>query len=398
MLRQLVHLLDEVIPVVAGSEVNDDPLHPISKEARDKLQTLGDATPIEWVGREARYQEKLATPDVTIADLIGEIDMIKHAEGRYLSSELTMHFGLIPRTNRGIFCINELPDLSPKIQVGLFNVLEERDIQIRGFPIRLELDLCLVFSANPEDYTNRGRIVTPLKDRIGSVVRTHYPMTRELGIAINDQNAWLARDSGRLAVPLYIKEIVEEISRLARSSPHVNQASGVSVRMSIANLENVVSNAERRALLTRENWVVPRVSDLSHLIPSARGKIELTMTEDDGHEDKLIGRISDEAVKNVFTQHLDAREFRAAVDYFEGGKTIELGDTLPSREVLSRIDKIPGLRKRADELARAVLPELTDADARDAATASAAEFILEGLHVNNKLNKNLKAGITSYRR
>jgi magnesium chelatase subunit I len=398
MLRQLVHLLDEAIPVVAGSEVNDDPFHPISKEARNKLQALGDATPIEWVGREARYQEKLATPDVTIADLIGEIDMIKHAEGRYLSSELTMHFGLIPRTNRGIFCINELPDLAPKIQVGLFNVLEERDVQIRGFPIRLELDLCMVFSANPEDYTNRGRIVTPLKDRIGSVVRTHYPMTRELGIAINDQNAWLSRDGGRLAVPVYVKEIVEEISRLARSSPHVNQASGVSVRMSIANLENVVSNAERRALLTRESWVVPRVSDLTHLIPSSRGKIELTMTEDDGHEDKLIGRIADEAVKNVFTQHLDAREFRAAVDYFESGKSVELGDTLPAREVLSRVDKVPGLRKRADEFARAVLPDLTDADARDSATASAAEFILEGLHVNNKLNKNVKAGATSYRR
>ncbi len=398
MLRQLVHLLDEAIPVVAGSEVNDDPFHPISKEARDKLQALGDATPIEWVGREARYQEKLATPDVTIADLIGEIDMIKHAEGRYLSSELTMHFGLIPRTNRGIFCINELPDLAPKIQVGLFNVLEERDVQIRGFPIRLELDLCMVFSANPEDYTNRGRIVTPLKDRIGSVVRTHYPMTRELGIAINDQNAWLSRDGGRLAVPVYVKEIVEEISRLARSSPHVNQASGVSVRMSIANLENVVSNAERRALLTRESWVVPRVSDLTHLVPSSRGKIELTMTEDDGHEDKLIGRIADEAVKNVFTQHLDAREFRAAVDYFESGKSVELGDTLPAREVLSRVDKVPGLRKRADEFARAVLPDLSDAEARDSATASAAEFILEGLHVNNKLNKNVKAGATSYRR
>lgn len=398
MLRQLVHLLDDAIPVVAGSDVNDDPFAPISKESRDKLAAQGDSTPIEWVGRDARYQEKLATPDVTIADLIGEVDMIKHAEGRYLSSELTMHFGLIPRTNRGIFCINELPDLSPKIQVGLFNVLEERDVQIRGFPVRLNLDLCMVFSANPEDYTNRGRIVTPLKDRIGSVVRTHYPLTRELGIAINDQNAWLQRDGGQLAVPVYVKEIVEEVSRLARTSPHVNQASGVSVRMSIANLENVVSNAERRALLNREAWVIPRVSDLTHLLPSSRGKVELTMTEDDGHEDKLIGRIADEAVKAVFTQHLDAREFRPAVDYFEAGKSVELGDTLSAQEVLKRVEKVPGLRKRADELARALLPELTDADARDAASASAAEFILEGLHVNNKLNKNVKSGTTSYRR
>jgi magnesium chelatase subunit I len=252
MLRQLVRLLDDAIPVVAGSEVHDHPYAPLSKEARDKVAVLGDGTPIEWVGREERYHEKLATPDVTIADLIGEVDMIKHAEGRYLSSELTMHFGLIPRTNRGIFCINELPDLAPKIQVGLFNVLEERDVQIRGYPVRLNLDLCMVFSANPEDYTNRGRIVTPLKDRIGSVVRTHYPLTRELGIAISDRNAWLDRADSRLAIPLYVKEIVEEISRLARTSPHVNQQSGVSVRMSIANLENVVSNAERRALLNRE--------------------------------------------------------------------------------------------------------------------------------------------------
>ncbi len=398
MLRQLVHLLDDALPIVAGSEVNDDPLAPISKNARDRIAAEGDATPIEWVGRDARYNEKLATPDVTIADLIGEVDMIKHAEGRYLSSELTMHFGLIPRTNRGIFCINELPDLSPKIQVGLFNVLEERDIQIRGFPIRLDLDLCLVFSANPEDYTNRGRIVTPLKDRIGSVVRTHYPLTRDLGVAINDQNAWLARDGGRLSVPTYIKDVVEEVSRLARTSPHVNQQSGVSVRMSIANLENVVSNAERRALLNQESWVVPRVADLYHAVPSSRGKIELTMTEEDGHEDKLLGRIADEAVKVIFTQHLDPREFRPAVDFFESGKSVELGDTLSSTEVLSRIEKVPGLRKRAEEFAREAHADLSDPSARDAAFASAAEFILEGLHVNNKLNKAVKNGATSYRR
>jgi len=398
MLRQLVHLLDDAMPVVAGSEVNDSPYHPISKEARDRIAAEGDKTPVEWVGRDQRYQEKLATPDVTIADLVGEVDMIKHAEGRYLSSELTMHFGLIPRANRGIFCINELPDLSPKIQVGLFNVLEERDIQIRGFPVRLELDLCMVFSANPEDYTNRGRIVTPLKDRIGSVVRTHYPLTRELGIAINDQNAWTGRPEGKVAVPVYIKEVVEEISRLARASPHVNQASGVSVRMSIANLENVISNAERRSLLNRETWVVPRVADLLHVIPSSRGKIELTMSEDDGHEDKLIGRIADEAVKAVFTSHLDAREFRPAVDFFESGKSIELDDTLSSKELLARVEKVPGLRKRAEEFAKSVTPEPGDAEAREAAAASAAEFILEGLHVNNKLNKSVKNGTTAYKR
>ncbi len=399
MLRQLVHLLDDALPVVEGSEVNDDPYSPLSKESRDKIASMGDATPIGWIGRDDRYQEKLATPDVTIADLVGEVDMVKHAEGRYLASELTMHFGLIPRTNRGIFCMNELPDLSPKIQVGLFNVLEERDIQIRGYPIRFNLDLCMVFSANPEDYTNRGRIVTPLKDRIGSVVRTHYPLTRELGIAINDQNAWLGRDGGRLEVPIFVKEVVEEVSRLARTSSHVNQASGVSVRMSIANLENVVSNAERRAIINGERWIIPRVSDLVHALPSSRGKLELTMTEDDGQEDKLIGRIVDEAVKNIFNHHLDVKDFRASIDFFESGKGVEIGDTLPAKTVLDRVEKIPGFRKKADELARAIMPGLDDADARDAATASAAEFILEGLHVHNKLNKTVKAGgSSSYRR
>ncbi|MCH8243540.1 MAG: sigma 54-interacting transcriptional regulator [Planctomycetes bacterium] len=248
MLRLLSGLLDDAIPIVAGSEINDDPFSPISRFARDLLEETGDDCPIEWIGRERRYHEKLATPDVTIADLIGEIDLIKHAEGRHLSSEHVMHFGLIPRSNRGIFCMNELPDLSPKIQVGLFNVLEERDVQIRGFAIRLRLDLCMVFSANPEDYTNRGRIVTPLKDRIGSVVRTHYPLSRELGIEITDANAWTDRDGDvSVAVPEFMRQIVEETSRLARSSPHVNQSSGVSVRMSIANFENMISNAERRA-------------------------------------------------------------------------------------------------------------------------------------------------------
>jgi len=404
MLRQLVHLLDEFLPVIAGSELNDHPFHPISKYARDLVAEQGEATPITWIRREQRYHEKLATPDVTIADLIGEVDMIKHAEGRYLSSELTMHFGLIPRTNRGIFCINELPDLAPKIQVGLFNVLEERDIQIRGYPIRLELDVCMVFSANPEDYTNRGRIVTPLKDRIGSVVRTHYPLTRETGIAISEQNAWLDRDAGAgqarqsLAIPIYVMEVIEEISRLARTSPHVNQQSGVSVRMSIANLENVVSNAERRALVNGESWIIPRVSDLGFAASSSRGKLELAMNEDDGHEDKLIHRIIGEAVKNIFGLHFDVREFRPIVEFFESGQNVEIGDMLATKAVLERIAKVPGLRKRAEEISLALLPDLKDRDARDAATASAGEFILEGLHVHNKLNKATKTGESTYRR
>jgi magnesium chelatase subunit I len=401
ILRQLVRLLDDAVPRIAGSEVQDHPYAPISRYARDLIASQGDDTPIEWIGRDDRYHEKLATPDVTIADLIGEVDMIKHAEGRYLSSELTMHFGLIPRTNRGIFCLNELPDLAPKIQVGLFNVLEERDVQIRGYPVRLDLDLCMVFSANPEDYTNRGRIVTPLKDRLGSVIRTHYPLTREIGIAISDQNAWLDRGAGGTAepaIPLYIKQVVEEVARLARSSPHVNQQSGVSVRMSIANLENVVSNAERRAIVNQERWIVPRVSDLGFAAASTRGKVELTMSEDEGHEDKLIHRIIDEAVKNIFTMHLDVRELRPIVEFFESGSAVELGDSIPTTIALERIAKIPGLRKRADELAAQAVAGASDREAREAAAASAAEFILEGLHVHNKINKSAKAGGTSYRR
>ncbi len=242
MLRMLVNFLDEAIPVIAGSEVNDDPFAPISKYGRDLIDRYGDACPVEWLPREKRYHEKLATPDVTIADLIGEIDLIKHAEGKHLANEDVMHFGLIPRSHRGIFCMNELPDLSPKIQVGLFNVLEERDVQIRGFPVRLDLDLAMVFSANPEDYTNRGRIVTPLKDRIGSVILTHYPLTRETGMQITAENSWIDRGNGvEVRIPRFMEEIVEEISRLARTSGHVNQASGVSVRMSIANYENMIS-------------------------------------------------------------------------------------------------------------------------------------------------------------
>src|SRR5688572_4709515 len=258
ILRMLPDLLDEWMPVLAGVEINDDPIQPMTKTGQRLLLEQGDDAKIEWVHRRDRYHEKLATPDVTIADLIGEVDLVKHAEGRYLTDESTRHFGLIPRSNRGIFAINELPDLAPRIQVGLFNVLEERDVQIRGYPIKLDLDVCLVFSANPEDYTNRGRIVTPLKDRIGSVIRTHYPETAAEGMAIAEQNAWLSRTEGtsasgiRVDVPQFLSEIVEEIVRLARSSPHVSQASGVSVRTSIANMETVVSSAERRGIITGE--------------------------------------------------------------------------------------------------------------------------------------------------
>jgi magnesium chelatase subunit I len=398
MLRQLVRLLDDAIPIVAGSEVNDNPFAPLSKYARDLIAKHGDETPIDWLGRDQRYHEKLATPDVTIADLVGEIDMIKHAEGRYLSSELTMHFGLIPRSNRGIFCMNELPDLAAKIQVGLFNVLEERDIQIRGYPVRLDLDLCLVFSANPEDYTNRGRIVTPLKDRIGSVVRTHYPLTRDEGIAITDANAWTDRGHVRLVTPRFIKEILEETSRLARSSPAVNQASGVSVRMSIANFENALSNAERRGVLTGENPVVPRVSDLYAVAPSTRGKIELNLTEDDGQEDRVILKLLGEAVKNVFDAHFEVKQLRGLVDWFESGKSVIVGDRIPSADYVKRLAEAPGLRKEVASFIAKSEDAALAPGAGDALTASAMEFLLEGLHVQNKLNKTQRGGETVFKR
>ncbi len=396
MLRQLVHLLDDAIPIVAGSEINDHPYR-ADLEARPATwsPTQGDATPIEWVGRDRRYHEKLATPDVTIADLIGEVDMIKHAEGRYLSSELTMHFGLIPRTNRGIFCINELPDLAPKIQVGLFNVLEERDVQIRGYPVRLDLDLCMVFSANPEDYTNRGRIVTPLKDRIGSVVRTHYPLTREIGHR-DQRPERLARrggDGATLAIPhLYQGDrrgdlaagavVAARQPAVGRLGPDVDRQPGE-------------RRLQRRAPGDRQPRALDRPAGLRPGLAAAssRGKLELTMSEDDGHEDKLIHRIIDEADQ----EHLRACTSTSAssapiVDYFESGNSVEVGDTLSTRTMLERIAKVPGLRKRAEELASQALPDLSDRDAREAAIASAAEFILEGLHVHNKLNKAAKAG------
>ncbi len=393
MLRMLTQFLDDAIPVVSGSEINDDPLTPLSKFARDRVASEGDGCPIEWVGREARYHEKLATPDVTIADLIGEVDLIKHAEGRHLASEDVMHFGLIPRSHRGIFCMNELPDLSPKIQVGLFNVLEERDVQIRGFTVRLPLDLCLVFSANPEDYTNRGRIVTPLKDRIGSVVRTHYPLSRELGIEITRENAWEDRDNDVcVVVPGFLREILEEASRLARTSPHVNQASGVSVRMSIANLENTISNAERRALLHSESVSVARISDLSHIAASSRGKMELAMTEDTGDEDYLVRRLIGEAVKTIFDEWFKPKQFRAIVEHIETGGSIQTGDGVSTQQLLDQLAAIPGLTDELKRVVESLDPELSTGDTFTGLLASVAEFILDGLHCHNRLNKKPSSG------
>lgn len=390
ILRMLTSLLDEYLPIVAGSDINDDPFHPLSKYAKDQLAVHGDKTPIEWVKRDDRYNEKLATPDVTIADLVGEVDLIKHAEGRHLSNEDVMHFGLIPRSHRGIFCMNELPDLSPKIQVGLFNVLEERDIQIRGFTVRLPLDLCLVFSANPEDYTNRGRIVTPLKDRIGSVVRTHYPLTRELGVQITDENAWIERDSAvKVHIPHFVKEIIEETSRLARVSPHVNQASGVSVRMSVANLENVVSNAERRALKLGQSHAVVRISDLTAMNASSRGKVELSLSEESGDEDKLLSRITGEAVKNIFDLYLTPKTYKNVVDFFENGGHFVADDKASSAEFLKKAEQIRGFNTQLTEAHSALkIDSNFPKEATPDLQASLAELILEGLYCHNRLSKS----------
>jgi len=397
ILRMLTQFLDDALPIVAGSEINDDPFHPISRFARDLVATKGDDTPIEWIGRDQRYHEKLATPDVTIADLIGEVDLIKHAEGRRLASEDVMHFGLIPRSHRGIFAMNELPDLAPKIQVGLFNVLEERDVQIRGFTVRLPLDVCVVFSANPEDYTNRGRIVTPLKDRIGSVIRTHYPLTRELGVQITRENAWTDRRDGvRVIVPRFLEEIVEETSRLARTSPHVNQASGVSVRMSIANFENLVSNAERRAIRHGEDVAVARISDLQLIAPSSRGKIELAMTEDSGDEDRLIERLTEEAVKNVFDQATNVKQFQNVVEFFESGKRVTLKTDATAKDVVELADQIRGLPKQLESLAASLAEDLSRGEAALGLRAALLELVLDGLYAHNRLNKKRTGGSAVY--
>ncbi|HYO11401.1 MAG TPA: sigma 54-interacting transcriptional regulator [Tepidisphaeraceae bacterium] len=400
MLRLLPQLLDEWMPVLAGVEINDDPVAPGTKTGKRLVAEQGDDAKIEWVHRSDRYHEKLATPDVTIADLIGEIDLVKHAEGRYLSDESTMHFGLIPRSNRGIFAINELPDLAPRIQVGLFNVLEERDVQIRGYPIKLDLDVCLVCSANPEDYTNRGRIVTPLKDRIGSVIRTHYPETTAEGIRIAEDNAWLERHAGasgsgvRVDVPKFMSEIVEEMVRLARSSPHVSQASGVSVRTSIANLETVVSNAERRGIVTGESRVVPRVCDLNYLIASSRGKIEMTLAEEEGAEDKLIRSLVGEAVKTVFARTAKLDDFERVVDQFMGNITFPGGDDLSADEFVANMKAVKPLHQGALALAKQM-----ELDGGDPATLAAiGEFLLEGLYVNDRLSKKTSKGKTFFRK
>ena len=405
MLRMLPGLLDEWVPIIAGLEVPDDPLCPATQMGQRIVQEQGDDTPIRWLNKSERYHEKLATPDVTIADLLGEIDIVKHAEGRHLCDEATMHFGLIPRSNRGIFAINELPDLAPRIQVGLFNVLEERDVQIRGYPIRLSLDLSLVFSANPEDYTNRGRIVTPLKDRIGSVIRTHYPLTIAQGMRITAENAWLNRfesedpssgqDTPRVVIPDYIHRVLEEAIVAARTSSHINQSSGVSVRTSVACLETIVSSAERRGILTGESEVVARVCDLQHIFTSTRGKIELMMADDSEQaEDQLVAALLGEAVKTMFDQIADIDDYEGLAAEFDNGLRLTVGDTASAQELVDSMQHIEGLMGAAKTLANAL-----DIDPDNPGTlASAGEMLLEGLYVHNRLSKHTGPGSAAYSR
>jgi len=387
--RSLVNLLDAEVPAMAGCEINDNPFQPICKACRDRLAEEGDEVKITWIPRDRRYGEKLATPDITIADLIGEVDPVRVAEGRYLSDELTIHYGLIPRTNRGIFCINELPDLAERIQVGLLNIMEERDVQIRGYKVRLPLDVYVVASANPEDYTNRGRIITPLKDRLGSEIRTHYPHTIEHEIAImRAESTRFPADGIDAVCPEFMQQIIAEITHLARRSPEISQRSGVSVRVSISNYENVMSNALRRAIRLNEHLAVPRVSDLPAIIASTSGKIELD-TVGEVKEDRVIQKLINAAIVKVFGEYFDVREFDQLVAGFDRGLTVQAAAMMPSMEYVHQLARVGGIKQAVGRL---------HAHGDPAMVASAVEFILEGLHLNRKLNKDETGGKRCYRR
>ena len=387
--RSLVGLLDPQVPVIAGCEINDNPYEPICAPCRERVAEQGDDTLIDWLPRERRYGEKLATPDTTIADLIGEVDPIKVAEGRYLADEQTIHFGLIPRTNRGVFCINELPDLAERIQVGLLNIMEERDVQIRGYKIRLPLDVFVVASANPEDYTNRGRIITPLKDRCGSEIRTHYPKTTDLEIDIMEREK-TAIDAGdmHVSVPQYMREIIAEVTHLARRSPDISQRSGVSVRVSISNYENLLSNALKRSVRLHEDYVVPRITDLPAIMASTTGKIELE-TIGDTTPEKIVDKLIQAAIVNVFNRYFLVQEFDDVIASFDNGLTIDASESIPSVNYAKEAFKLTGMKAAVTKLNAAGNPALT---------ASAVEFILEGLHLNRKLNKDRSSGRGRYRR
>jgi magnesium chelatase subunit I len=413
LLRSLCQFLDEFTPAIEGCPLNSDPLQPTSHHARALVETHGDDTPIVWIHRELRYQEKLATPDVTIADLIGDIDPIKAATLKLdYSDERVIHYGIIPRTNRGIFAINELPDLQPRIQVGLLNILEEKDFQIRGFPVRMPLDVVMVFSANPEDYTNRGNIITPLRDRINSQIMTHYPLSREQGIEITAQESWLERDSGiEVSVPSFMRELVEEVAIQARRSEYVDQNSGVSARLPIALIENLVSNAERRALATGESRVVTRVCDLQNAVSAVSGKVELVLEGEQEGALNVARALLGRGVKALFSQRfpdaykprrgrsaaaqaqneseLAASEYRPLLEWFASGNTVMVSDDLGHAEYARRLAAVRGLR----ELATKYLEPRSGEE-----HAVAMELVLEGLHQNSMLSRERTDGAgTAYK-
>ena len=393
LIRMLVTLLDEYVPYIAGCEIHDHPFAPICRPCRELVREKGDATPIAWLSREERYVEKLATPDVTIADMIGDIDPIKAARtGENISSELTVHYGLLPRANRGIFAINELPDLAGKIQVGLFNIMQEGDVQIKGYPVRLPLDLLLVFTANPEDYTARGKIITPLKDRIGSEIRTHYPATLDHGMEITEQEAWTERRSpAELRIPDYIREVIEQLAFSAREDKRVDKRSGVSQRLPISVLENVTSNAERRALMAGESVAVPRVLDVYAALPSITGKLELEYEGELKGGDVVARELIRLAVGKVFTAHFDGENMSTVVQWFELGGSLKLDETEPSSKMVKELAHIQGLMEKTKRLG-------LGPSEPDAVRAAAAEFILEGLYAHRRISRNEEAGYTAEQR
>ncbi len=393
LIRMLTTLLDPWVPCVAGCEIHDNPYAPICGACKTLVAELGDATPVAWMSADQRYVEKLATPDVTIADMIGDIDPIKAARrGQNISDELTVHYGLIPRANRGIFGINELPDLAGKIQVGLFNIMQEGDVQIKGYPVRLPLDLMLVFTANPEDYTARGKIITPLKDRIGSEIRTHYPASVEEGMAITREEAWTTRDSAMpMIMPAWIAEIIEQLAFSAREDKRVDKRSGVSQRLPISVMENVVSNAERRALENGDDLAVPRVVDIYAALPAITGKIELEYEGELKGGDAVSRELIRTAVAKVFNRYFEGVNMNPVVKWFEIGGHIKLGEDVDAEGVTQQLDSIQNLMEKTRALG---LTENEPAAVR----ASAGEFILEGLHAIRKLNRSEELGFTAEER
>jgi magnesium chelatase subunit I len=390
LIRMLTTLLDEWAPYVEGCEIHDNPYRPICRRCRDLLADSGDETPIGWLHRDDRYVEKLATPDVTIADMIGDIDPIKAARrGQDISNELTVHYGLLPRANRGIFAINELPDLAGKIQVGLFNIMQEGDVQIKGYPVRLPLDLMLVFTANPEDYTARGKIITPLKDRIGSEIRTHYPSALEQGIAITEQEAWLDRTSPvEVRVPDYIKEVVEQLAFLAREDKRIDKRSGVSQRLPISVLENVVSNAERRALKAKDSVAVPRIVDLYSALPAITGKLELEYEGELKGGDTVARELVRASVGKVYDRYFEGANVAQIVQWFDLGGSLKLDENVDSAGMVRQLGGIQGLMEKTKALG------LTSNEP-DAVRAAAAEFVLEGLHAHRRISRNEERGFAA---